>query len=95
MFGVPPRIGKLQLAIGQPVRIGETRKPSDCFPAFRPVLLSVLAPKQIEIHTNARSKSPLIVPPERKTGVRKELRMQRWLLARRSLSPTAVRDWLQ
>ncbi len=56
MYGVHPRIGKLQLAIGQSVCIDETRKPSDCFPAFRTVLLNVLVSKQIETHTLANTK---------------------------------------
>ena len=59
MYGVHPRIGKLHLAIGESVCIGETRRPSDFFTAFRPVLL--IEPS-------------LVVPPESETGARKELR---------------------
>jgi hypothetical protein len=44
---VHSEIEKLQLAIGESVCIGETRKPSNCFPAFRAVLLNVCDGKRV------------------------------------------------
>ena len=41
MYGVDPRIGRLQLAIGKCVCITEARKPGDCFATFRPVFLNM------------------------------------------------------
>lgn len=41
MYGVHPRIGKFQLAIGQSVRVSETRKSGDCIATFRTLLLNV------------------------------------------------------
>jgi hypothetical protein len=38
------RKGKLQLAIGKPVCIGEARRPENWFPAFNPLLLNFATP---------------------------------------------------
>jgi hypothetical protein len=48
-----PGLGKLQLAIGQSLRLSKTHRAGDCFPASRAVLLIDFAPAQIDTLTTA------------------------------------------
>ena len=69
MYGVHPRIGKLQLAIGESICISDTRKPGYRLPVVVPVLLNALGRSgSLALHS-VRSKRPLTVPLEGVTMV--------------------------
>lgn len=50
MYGMRPRVGRLQLAIGESICVSQTRKPVDYFPVFRSALLSAFVAKRMKAH---------------------------------------------